>query len=438
MRDASPPRPAEIARLWSPMAATWLFMALEGPFLAAVIARTENPKANLAAFGVAYALGLILEAPVIMVLSAATALVDGGHAYRRLRRFTDLLNGIVTVALVAIVATPLWGVLAAVLRLPPEVAELARVGLALLAPWPGAIGYRRFHQGLLIRAERTRPVAVGTVLRLATMTAVAIAAFVHGGVPGAWIGAGALSAGVSAEAVAARWMARREVARLREEPDASTPPDGRLTFGRITSFYVPLAATSLIGLAVQPLLTFFMGYARHPLESLAVLPVVNALTFVFRSTGLSYQEVAIALLGRPSRPVGAVLRFGGGLAAGASLALAVVAWTPLADLWFVRVSGLSPDLAAYAVPPTRILTLLPALSVLLSLQRALLVAVRRTVPITWATALELAGVAVTLAVTVLGAHWTGAVAAAVAVLAGRLAANVALVAPCGAAVRKTA
>ena len=65
----------ELARFWWPLMATWLMMAVEGPFLAALIARLPDPKPNLAAYGVAFAFAIILEAPVIMMLSAATALV---------------------------------------------------------------------------------------------------------------------------------------------------------------------------------------------------------------------------------------------------------------------------------------------------------------------------------------------------------------------------
>jgi len=71
--ETSPLRLRTIFAFWSPMAATWLMMAAEGPFLAAVIARLPDPTHNLAAFGVAYAFALIAEAPVIMMLSAATA-----------------------------------------------------------------------------------------------------------------------------------------------------------------------------------------------------------------------------------------------------------------------------------------------------------------------------------------------------------------------------
>ena len=39
------------------------------------------------------------------------------------------------------------------------------------------------------------------------------------------------------------------------------------------------------------------GKSRDAVESLAVMPVLYGLTFVFRALGLSYQEVAIALIG---------------------------------------------------------------------------------------------------------------------------------------------
>ena len=57
------------------MSDTWLMMSLEGPFLAAVIARLAEPKHNLAAYGVAFALAILVEAPVIMMMSASTAVV---------------------------------------------------------------------------------------------------------------------------------------------------------------------------------------------------------------------------------------------------------------------------------------------------------------------------------------------------------------------------
>jgi hypothetical protein len=255
--------------------------------------------------------------------------------------------------------------------------------------------------------------------------ALGVAAFT--GAPGAWAGAAGLSAGVVVEAVAARVMAAPTVREL--ESVAPADPDDVPGYRTITRFYLPLALTSLIGLTVQPLLTFFMGRAVLPLESLAVFPVVQALGFVFRSTGLAFQEAAIALLGRRNEHHVAVARFALTLGLATSGLLALVAFTPLAQLWFQGVSGLTPELAAHAVVPARILVPLPALSVLLSLQRAVLVQGRRTDPITGATTVELVGISLLFPLFGFGVGMVGVTAAFVAFVGGRLAGNLFLIRP---------
>ena len=57
---------AAVLRFWWPLASTWLLMAAEGLFLAAVLARLAAPRENLAAYGVAFAFAIIVEAPVIV------------------------------------------------------------------------------------------------------------------------------------------------------------------------------------------------------------------------------------------------------------------------------------------------------------------------------------------------------------------------------------
>ncbi len=418
-RMHEPLTPARLARFWLPLQATWLMMAIEGPFLAAVIARLPDPVTNLAAYGVAWALAILVEAPVIMMMSASTALADGAGAYRRLRAFMLALNAVVTAAMALMLIPAAWqGLAVGVLHLDADVAALAHRALLLMLPWPAAIGLRRFYQGVMIRTGHTRRVAAGTVVRLATMALTAGTLRALTAWPGAVVGAGALVAGAVAEAAAARVMAAVAVRTTLATTGGPTP-----TWGDVTRFYRPLALTSLISLAVQPVVTFFMGRMAHPTESLAVLPVVNALVFVFRTPGLSYQEVAVAMLGRSWDHLRLVRRFAAVLAAAAAAGLALIALTPLADLWLVGVSGLDPALAAYARTPLVILALMPALSVLLSLQRALLVARRRTDPITHASVAEVAVLAVVLVVAAATGLWPGAVAASVAAMAGRLAAN---------------
>jgi hypothetical protein len=169
--------------------------------------------------------------------------------------------------------------------------------------------------------------------------------------------------------------------------------------------------------------TFFVGNSRASLESLAVLPVIGALVFIFRSLGLAYQEVVIALIGDDHEGYTALRGFGLLLGFGVAVGLSLIAWTPLAGVWFGDVSGLTDELAAFALIPTRILAIIPGLTAILSFQRAILVMRNTTNGITWATVIEVVGVLLVMWISISYFNAIGAVAAAAALLIGRIGAN---------------
>ncbi len=409
---------------WAPLAATWVMMASEGPFLAAVIARLPDPTYNLAAHGVTFALAILIEAPVIMLMSAATSVVKDRISFLKLRNFSRALCLGTTVVLLVVLIPGVYDVLIDdLMGVPGEVADLTYGALWFMIPWPAAIGYRRFLQGVLIRSGRTRLVAYGTVIRLIAMVVAALVGYFVLEIPGAWVGALSLATGVTAEAVAARVMAAETVRGILEgEIDRGPPRD--ISYRDIARFYYPLALTSLIGLTVQPLLTFFMGRSVAPVESLAVFPVVHSLSFFFRSMGLAFQDTAIALMGERFEHFPELETFGAALGAATTAGLALVAFTPLSDLYFIGISGLTRELADFALTPTRVIVLLPAMSVVLSLQRAVMVERRTTQHITVASALEVLTVAVTFTVLGFGLDLVGATAAFAAFFAGRSMSNV--------------
>ncbi|MCY4572330.1 MAG: hypothetical protein OXF01_05965 [Gemmatimonadetes bacterium] len=415
--------PGYITRFWSPLAATWVMMAVEGPLLAATIARLPDPKINLAAHGVAFAIAILVEGPVIMLMTAATALVRDAHSYRRLRLFAHGLNGLATMLLCVLLIPAVFDpLMRELLALPREVADIVYGSLWIYLPWPAAIGYRRFIHGVMIVSGKTRQVAAGTVFRLATMAGTAFALAVLTDLHGAWVGAASLTVGVCAEAVAARLMATGAIRRtLATTPAQSGTP--LLTWSAMTSFYYPLAVTSLVALATHPVLTFLVGRARAPLESLAVLPVIHSLSFLFRAIGLSYQEAAIALMGREFEHRRTVARYAFVLAIVTSAGYALFAVTPLFDFWFGTVSALTPELQEYARIPAALIIPLPALSVWLAYQSAVMVMKRRTRAITMATSLGVAGIMAIFAVLAWGLGWIGATAAFAAFLGGRFLSN---------------
>ena len=415
---------------WVPLAATWLMMAAEGPILAAIIARLLEPKFNLAAFGVAFSFGVLIEAPIIMLMSASTALVKNRDSYLKLRNFSLILIAICSLIMLIFIIPPIfYFIMQRMIGLPENVARLTHQACLILIPWPGAIGYRRFYQGILIRRNLTRRVAYGTMIRLTTMSLTALTCYFFFSLNGATVGTLSLSLAVSVEAIASRMMAHRSIKQLMIE-DETTQAEPPLSYRYITKFYYPLALTSILGLGIHPMVTFFMGQSRMPIESLAVLPVINSLVFLFRSMGLSYQEVGIALMGENNRNFKMLRNFALFLGIAVVLSLSFITFTPLSYIWFHKVSGLSLELTQFARLPAQILSLLPALTVLISFQRAILVRNEKTAPVTIATSIEVVAIFTILFVAIGVFNPIGAIAAALAYVLGRLCANIYLFEPC--------
>ena len=408
-------------RFWGPLALTWLMMAFEQPFLIAFIARMSDAKFNLAAFGIAGSFAMIIESPVIMLMSASTALVRGANSYKVLKRFTDILNAVVTLIQLLLLIPFLFSrIVTGLMEVPDDVAALSRNALIIFLPWAASIGYRRFYQGILIRNNLTRRVTYGTLVRLSVIVGLGLILY-FSGVRGAYIGAGAMSVAVLCEAIATRFMVSSSLKQLLLTDDTE---NANLSLKSVAKFYFPLALTSILSLGVNPFVTFFLGRSRMALESLAVLPVVSSLVFIFRSLGLSLQEVNIALIGKEKQNYFILRNFAIFMGLVVTVPIMLIAFTPLADIWFTNISGLSRELADLSYLPLKILIFLPALTVWLNFQRSSFIIHGSTAPISISTAIELIVIIIVLFVCVVFMNFTGVVAASIAFVAGKLLSNI--------------
>ncbi len=372
---------------WWPLAASWLMMGFELPAVSATMARLPDPEISLAAYGgVVFPLALLIEAPIIMLLAASTELSRDRIRYRQLHRFMVAAAVALTGVHLVIPLTPLFDlIVGSWLNVPEQIREPARVGLLIMTPWTASIAYRRFQQGVLIRFGRSRTVGVGTAVRLATNVLVLFVGWVTGAASGIVVGTTAIAAGVTIEAVFVGFAVRPAL--KHDLPDVD-PRAKRLDIPRFLRFYVPLAMTPLLGLLALPIGSAAISRMPHALESLAVWPVINGLTFTLRSLGFAFNEVVVSRLAGP-RTVAPLFRFAGILAAATSMVLAIVAATPLSGFWFRTVSALSGDLAALAGNALWIPIIAPALSVFQSWYQGILVSTHRTRGITEAVALYL-------------------------------------------------
>ncbi len=417
--------PRRIFSFWWPLLAVWVFMTIEQPVLAAAITRMPDATVNLAALWVAFSLALLVESPIIQILSAATALATSRERYRELLLFLTKIAGATTLLHAVLAVPPVFSFVAGtLLDVPPEVVPRARQVFLIMLPFSAAVGYRRLWQGVLIRLGRTRSVTESTLGRLVVMVGillVAVNVFPDSEKGHMWA-SGALIAGVVAGAAYALWLLHRRG--MAELPQAD--PRGPIGAAALWKFYVPLASTSVIFLASRPLLTLGMSQAAFPLESLASWPVVHGLIIVFVSVGFSYQEVVIALLGASrdnTVPVGRFAWSAGAITSGLFGALALFGGA----YWVVRVLfGLDAALLPFTTEALFIVIPVPFFMTLKSWYRGVLIDAGKTSVLASAVALN-AGVILVLVLvlprfttlygtTIAAIAWTGAMVLELALL----------------------
>ncbi len=406
-----------IFRMWWPLAGSWLLMGLELLLVAAAVSRLANPEIHLAAYGgVVFPLSLVIEAPVIMILVASTALCKDWQSYCLMRNFIMTLGLGLTCLHVLVAFTPVYDVIVRViLEAPESIWEPARMGLQMMTLWTLAIALRRFFQGLLIRASRTRLVGIGTLLRVGVSASVLLAGLMMQNFSGIMVATVALSAGVLVEAGFMFWCVHPMVQDLRNRHD--DPEQQPLTLSYLMKFYWPLALTPLIALATLPILSAAISRMPRALESLAIWPVLSGLTFVFRSVGVAVQEVVVTFSDRPQFAL-PLQQFVGLVSLGAFGSLLVIAATPLSILWFGSVAALSPSLTTMASTALWIAVILPALSPWESYFQGRLVYQGATAPITQAVSLYLVGMSCLLSLGIIHGSIPGLYVGLIAVLVG--------------------
>ena len=397
-----------ITRFWLPLAAMWLFMGVEIPIINAFIARIPFAKENLAAFGVVFSIVVLVESPIIQMLTTGTALTSDKRHFRRLMTFMSVIGFSLTAIHLVIALTPLFDfILGRLMGMPSDIVEISKMPFLVSFPFHIAVGFRRLWQGVLIKYGKTKQVTYTMVVRFSFTIGIIILGFLFTDFSGALLGSLALNGGIIAGAVAS-WIFLSGIIKEMEETRTST---SLISWRDLIHFYLPLALTSLITVGVRPVLAAGIARGRLPLESLAAWPVIHSFIFLFRSVALSYQEVVVALIHNKDLQKD-LRKFAIYLTTGIGALFIITAVTDLSELWFTHVAGLEPELLRLTTIPFLLGAPVPALTALVSYYRGKLVYERRTKTIAWAVFINTALVITTLFIGVAVLPVTGAAIAA--------------------------
>lgn len=364
----------EALATYLPLAAMWIVMGIEQPALTAVIARLPDATVQLGAFGVTFSLALIVESPILQMLSAGTAMAKDERHYAQLLRFMHWIGGVLFAIHLLLSLPPVFAFLVGrVAGVPAQLvapAQRAFLWMVLFAP---AVGYRRLWQGMLIRYGEARLVPITMVIRLVVTGGLLALGLTTQYAEGAQVAAIAIVGGVLA-GMGASYLFARPVLKQRLAAEGNRPaPDMK----ELLKFYLPLALTSIIVLASRPILTFGIAQAPMAVRSLAAWPVIISFHFLFFSLALALQEAVITLLRSPGDYY-KLRRFALGVGLAISALYFAIVLSPLGDIWFEHVAGLTPELLELVTAPTAILAVSPIVGALVFFFRGINVQQERT------------------------------------------------------------
>ncbi|AFY95895.1 hypothetical protein [Chamaesiphon minutus] len=409
-------RDRQLIKLWQqfiPLSLSDVTMALGDPLTTTTLARLPDPRTNIAAVGVAKAIAIFCESPIIMLLHASNALAPTQVSRRALWKFTLIASGGMSL-LLALTTLP-W-IFAIVgegwLGVSPSLSGTIRSTLAIVILWPFAIGWRRYFQGLLIHSGQSNAIAQAGLIRLLVVGGILAGGFSLKA-NGAVVAAMSLVWGVIAEAVAVTYLARKWGAT--KPPETLSTPELPQDLASVWKFYAPLGGTMMLAWGARAALVGIVARANDGAIALAAWPAAWGLVVVVANSTRMVQQIIIR--NRKLLPDRLLIIFAITVGLACSLILFSVSGTPMSQAaigWFV---GQDNELISRVRPVLLVSAVMPLLVSLQNAMQGFLVSEGRTWGVNQAAWV---GAVVMLATAYFGTQsgQNGAVAAALGTILG--------------------
>ncbi|MEA5506466.1 hypothetical protein VB735_25835 [Halotia wernerae UHCC 0503] len=357
-----------------PLSLTDVAMTLGDPLQTAALSRLSFPQATLAGVGVVKGVAVFLESPIIMILHASTALGGQAKSRRALWQLTVIAGLSLSGIFLLLTWEPLYNwLLLKVFGVTPFIAAQGRTAFLLMFLWPFVIAWRRFFQGLLIRARKSVAVGWAGMARL-TWVIVALVVGVSLRSDGAFLAGITMMGAILIEAALVTWFCLRlgAISILNQQVDSETKklklPQ---TFPGVTFYYLPLASTMLIVWGARAILLSLIARSFDGSLALAVWPAAWGLVLSIANGTRMIQQVVISAYEETSRQTLTAFVIIVGL--GFTLIPFFLGFTDKGLLLLSQFLGNNPSLVEAARPVVQILSFFPLLLALQNTFQGLLI-----------------------------------------------------------------
>jgi progressive ankylosis protein len=351
-------RNRQLIQLWQkfiPLSLSDIAMALGDPLTTTTLAHLPDPRNNLAAIGVAKAIAIFCESPIIMLLHASNALAPSPAARKALWKFTLLASGSMSLLLALTSIPAIFQIVGeGWLGVSPNLSHTIRTSIAIVILWPLAIGWRRYFQGLLIHSGHSAAVAQAGFIRLLVVIGI-LASGLMLPAAGAVTASLSLVGGVIAEAIAVTYLARKLGATQPPTTVSKTalPQD----LAGVWKFYAPLGGTMMLVWGARVILVGIIARAADGSIALAAWPAAWGLVLVVANSTRMVQQIVISH--RQLIPDRILLIFAGTVGLVCSSLLLLISGSPFSAIaisWFI---GNDPALINQVRPVMLICAIVP-------------------------------------------------------------------------------
>jgi progressive ankylosis protein len=288
-------RNRQLIQLWQkfiPLSLSDIAMALGDPLTTTTLAHLPDPRNNLAAIGVAKAIAIFCESPIIMLLHDSNALAPSPTARKALWKFTLLASGGMSLLLALTSIPAIFQIVGeGWLGVSPSLSPTIRTAIAIIILWPLAIGWRRYFQGLLIHSGHSAAVAQAGIIRLLVVISILASGFLLQAA-GAVTASLSLVGGVIAEAIAVTYLARKLGAT--QPRTAITKTDLPQDLAGVWKFYAPLGGTMMLVWGARMILVGIIARAPDGSIALAAWPAAWGLVSVIANSTRMVQQIVIS------------------------------------------------------------------------------------------------------------------------------------------------
>lgn len=373
--DSKPSSVAEIFVVFLPLTLSWFFMSCENQVNNMFLAARPDSIINLAAYGtVVWAIALLAESPIFMILSASTSISKDLANFYQLRRFFWALAAVLTLFHLSLCIPGVYDFVAlTLLGASTKIAEVSFSGLLLASPWTWFVGYRRLVQGLLINFGRADAIGKGTLLRLIVLVIVLGLSIQHPYSSTVNMTVLAVDIAIFSEMlyihlVYKQLLSRQVIPEKLEEPRS---------YKYLFKFYLPLAMTSVLGLAALPIGSAALYRMPEALLSVAAWPVVVAAYFILRAPSFAIQEVVISIYPKVELR-GTLKKFVTLIMIGMLMVCSFIGFSSLANVWFLNLTGIAEKLFPLTLATFQFGILVPSLGIAMFACQGVLISKHRS------------------------------------------------------------